>query len=956
MGTAMVIAAGNEGSGNEPDNVRTPGDVPRVITVGAVNCSDEAAGFSSRGPVTWEDVPPWNDHPYPPGLIKPDVAGPGVDTRSHNKCSGYSYKSGTSMATPHVAGAVALMLSANPGLTHDDLKLLLEDTAVELGDPGKDNVYGSGRVDAYEAVLQSATSDGRISIKERTVSCQSMLHITVSDADLKGLGTLEIDIHSDTETDPESVSLAETSPTSGVFKGEIPTDGGPVARDGLLQVSHADLITAVYIDEDDGEGGTNVEKTDTATADCREPLISDVDAVDISDTYARIVWQTDEASGSVVRYGQVVPPTAEERDAKLVTDHSIPLEGLEECTIYKYEVESSDPHGNTAIDDNGGAWYTFETYGNFPDVGIIPCHQGQVTLDDDDYGCDDEVVVTVTDIDLNADPGVIEQLEVLVTSTSEPDGEWITVTELDVDNSRFRGTIQLDTGPAMPGDALLAIAADDLITAHYYDEDDGEGNARTDTDTSYADCIPPAISDVRVVDVSATRAAIEWTTDEPATTRLEWGTTPDLGEVVENLELTTSHRVVLSGFEACDQIHFRIFGADRHDDGSVSDAGGLPYAFNLNQVGGLLFHDNFETDTGWQLNGEWERGAPQQLGSSQQDPSAPWSGDAVLGEDLSGQGSFLGDYEPEAEENAVSPTLDATGHSHLELIYRRKLGVRSGDSASVSIFTAGASKVWGNSSTVADSNWIEMRHDISEYADNRPAVQIVFQMDADESGQSFGWNIDELIVKDARQPDYVACENCAGAPTFGGVTGVSDPEPCATGGLRVEWQAAPAWGTGDGGTYEVHRDTDPDFLPEPGNRVAAGLTGTSWTDSDAPVDTQVWYIVRARNNESCGDGGLVDGNLVRLPGTETVEQPEPGSPGNTLAVELVGEAHVRLSWAPAAGADHYVVRRSESTDFSDPIDLGSTTDTFLEDENAARNAKLYLYRVVAANACGSETP
>ncbi|RMF72764.1 MAG: hypothetical protein D6738_10410, partial [Acidobacteria bacterium] len=57
LGTAMVIAAGNEGSGNEPDNVRTPGDVPRVITVGAVDCSDVAASFSSRGPVTWQDVP-----------------------------------------------------------------------------------------------------------------------------------------------------------------------------------------------------------------------------------------------------------------------------------------------------------------------------------------------------------------------------------------------------------------------------------------------------------------------------------------------------------------------------------------------------------------------------------------------------------------------------------------------------------------------------------------------------------------------------------------------------------------------------------------------------------------------------------------------------------------------------------------------------------------------------------
>ncbi|NJN63991.1 MAG: S8 family serine peptidase [Acidobacteria bacterium] len=146
LGTAMVIAAGNEGSGSEPDNVRTPGDVPRVITVGATDCSDAAAGFSSRGPVGWQDVSPFNDHPYPPGLIKPDVSAPGVDTRSHNVCSGYSYKSGTSMATPHVAGAVALMRSANAGLTHDDIKQLLQDTSIDLGTPDKDNTFGAGRV------------------------------------------------------------------------------------------------------------------------------------------------------------------------------------------------------------------------------------------------------------------------------------------------------------------------------------------------------------------------------------------------------------------------------------------------------------------------------------------------------------------------------------------------------------------------------------------------------------------------------------------------------------------------------------------------------------------------------------------------------------------------------------------------------------------------------------------
>ena len=157
LGTAMVIAAGNEGSGNAPDNVRTPGDVPRVITVGATDCADQVAGFSSRGPVTWQNVPPFGDHPYPPGLIKPDVSAPGVNTKSHSFCSGYTFMSGTSMATPHVAGAVALMVGANPNLEHDEIKQVLRDTAVDRGVPGNDNEYGQGRVDAYEAVSRGAS-------------------------------------------------------------------------------------------------------------------------------------------------------------------------------------------------------------------------------------------------------------------------------------------------------------------------------------------------------------------------------------------------------------------------------------------------------------------------------------------------------------------------------------------------------------------------------------------------------------------------------------------------------------------------------------------------------------------------------------------------------------------------------------------------------------------------------
>ncbi len=154
-GLIVVYAAGNEGCGAGIDNVRTPGDVPGVITVGAVDCASNLAGFSSCGPVSWTGVAPYNDWPFPPGLTKPDIAAPGVSTTSHNLCAGYTNLDGTSMATPHIAGIAALLLEANPTLDQVGIKTILEGTAQDLGTPGKDNQFGAGLVRAGQAVAQA---------------------------------------------------------------------------------------------------------------------------------------------------------------------------------------------------------------------------------------------------------------------------------------------------------------------------------------------------------------------------------------------------------------------------------------------------------------------------------------------------------------------------------------------------------------------------------------------------------------------------------------------------------------------------------------------------------------------------------------------------------------------------------------------------------------------------------
>ena len=146
-GIVIVFSAGNEGFGG----LRRPSDRAtddyRTMAVAAVdgdNPNYPIAGFSSRGPTFCT--------PTGGAAIKPDISAPGVSVRSSVPGGGYSSFSGTSMASPHINGVIALMRQANPNLAVQDIKQIIYDTALDLGQPNEDNDYGWGMVDALEAV------------------------------------------------------------------------------------------------------------------------------------------------------------------------------------------------------------------------------------------------------------------------------------------------------------------------------------------------------------------------------------------------------------------------------------------------------------------------------------------------------------------------------------------------------------------------------------------------------------------------------------------------------------------------------------------------------------------------------------------------------------------------------------------------------------------------------------
>jgi subtilisin family serine protease len=150
-GIIPVFAAGN--SGPECLTTNSPGAYPNVIAVGAYDVSGAITEFSSRGPVS-------------DGRVKPDVSAPGRAVHSSVPGSGYGSQSGTSMAAPHVAGAIALMMEAEPALRGDyglvyemltgSARYTEDDQCGGTGEAN--NVHGYGRIDALAAA--QALPDG----------------------------------------------------------------------------------------------------------------------------------------------------------------------------------------------------------------------------------------------------------------------------------------------------------------------------------------------------------------------------------------------------------------------------------------------------------------------------------------------------------------------------------------------------------------------------------------------------------------------------------------------------------------------------------------------------------------------------------------------------------------------------------------------------------------------------
>lgn len=265
-GTLFVVAAGNS---FRDGTIGSPGSADAALTVGAVDDEDDLADFSSRGPRVGDSA------------IKPDVTAPGVDIVAalHSDGTigdpvepGYTSLSGTSMATPHVSGAAALLAQQHPGYTGQQLKELLSASAKPTAGLTAFQ-QGAGRIDVAHAITQTVRTEPT-SVSAGTATWPHDDDVPVTEPvtyhnDGDAAVTLALSLETTAPAGMFSLSANDvTVPAGGTADVSVTTDAGAGEEDGYF--SAAVLATA----------GDTVTRTPVAVSREAESYDLTIDTID----------------------------------------------------------------------------------------------------------------------------------------------------------------------------------------------------------------------------------------------------------------------------------------------------------------------------------------------------------------------------------------------------------------------------------------------------------------------------------------------------------------------------------------------------------------------------------------------------------------------------------------------------------------------------------------------------
>ncbi|WP_090870001.1 S8 family peptidase [Oceanobacillus limi] len=391
-----AFAAGNTTLFNPggPGSVAAPSNYPESFAVGATDSSDNLAEFSLEGPSPYDEV-------------KPDISAPGVAVRSSVPGGGYSSYNGTSMATPAVAGVVALLRDINGNLSVDDLEeILMEHADAEAGTNGTypdspNNGFGHGIVDAFTAA--SAIADG--------------------------LGTIEGVVTMDGE-DTEAPVFEHDAPDEVLSGVELPLS---------VVVSDNVSVTSVEV----SYGGNTLEAEQVSGNHKSGEFAVTIPAEDITGDSFTYQWVINDFGGNEVVSDEYVVTLTEPiffEDFEVNPEWDIVASGSGEASWEWGQPESgpdSAPSGENLYGTNLSGDYNNneETYLDLP---AIELPEGEAFIQFDHW----------YDIESNWDYG-------LLVATNDPAGEWTVLEELTGSSSGWE-TVAYDLSEFSGDDVYLS--------------------------------------------------------------------------------------------------------------------------------------------------------------------------------------------------------------------------------------------------------------------------------------------------------------------------------------------------------------------------------------------------------------------------------------------------------------------------------------------------------------------
>ncbi|HUW12361.1 MAG TPA: S8 family serine peptidase [Anaerolineae bacterium] len=334
QGVLPVAGAGNEYENGNPTIY--PAAFDHVMGVAATGHEDEHAGYSSTGSYVDVAAPGGN----PTGSSDPDPEHWIFSTYRSFLGSGYASVAGTSQACPHVAGLAALMLSVNPGLSHDQLQALIESTAVDAGAAGWDEVFGHGRIDAVAALRAAQTAPTATPTPTVTMTPTATPSPTATASRTPTL----------TRT-PTSTRTATASPTATVSPTATPTaTATPAARVylPLMLKEREDLGEAT------ATATSTLTPTSTTTPTPGPPILYILpNHFAYADTigYLHILGEVHNGTADHLRYVSVVVDIFDGNGQLLATDTTLPrLDNLPAGTSICFDAMLEEPAG----------WSTYE--------------------------------------------------------------------------------------------------------------------------------------------------------------------------------------------------------------------------------------------------------------------------------------------------------------------------------------------------------------------------------------------------------------------------------------------------------------------------------------------------------------------------------------------------------------------------------------------------------------------